>query len=209
MTIKSTFTRIVKPFLEFDKTDKFSASPAPGSHKWTDIIDDAVWDSVFNALDEHARLVLSDLYYENEYLTLCSFTHTFSCDYEGRFQWCKQNRMIEYRCRSPWSCFWYDSPVDHILTVYMPNELNIKGYKDGKHVLEEHIQCNSWAEYKDKVTDKYHLKDENPKFIGRRWDGTHEWERFSCGNWIAEGNGVAKTATAWILEDEPLVKMLK
>lgn len=211
MKIRKLLTRIVKPWLVFDKTDRFGASPAPGSHKWTDIIDDVMWDYVFNALDEKTRLVGSELYHDGEYSALCDFTHTFYCDYAGRFKWCKEHYMIEYRTRSEWSCIWYDSPVDHILTIYTPEEINIKGYKDGKHVLEEHLKCDNWDDYKRMVTDKYHLKDQNPKFIGRRcggaWYKMHDYEQY--GNYIAEGNWGSGKAEKWILEDEPLVNMAK
>lgn len=209
MSIKNKFTHIVKPFLEFDRSDRFSGSPAPGSHKWTDIIDDAVWDSVFSALDERTRLVGSGLYSESDYTTLCSFTGFFTCDYERRFQWCCSHYMIEYRGRSTWSHWFHDSPVDHILTVYMPDHnLNIKGYKDGKHVLEDHLVCRNYDEYCDRVIDRYYLLEKNPSFIGHRIDGTAWYEKDRIGNWIAEGNGVTGKATCWILEDEPLVRML-
>lgn len=199
---RKTITRLVKPFLYFDRTDKFSASPAPGSHKWTDIIDDAVWDGVFNALDEKARLVNSGLYSALEYEQLCDYTGKVSCDYSGRYYWCCSHYVIEYRGRSTWSHWTKESPVDHILTVYGPNgELNIKGYRDGKHVLEDHITCPSWNDYKSQVIDRYDLLEKNPTFIGRRFD-------FPGENRIAEGNGVTGKATTWILEDEPVVQML-
>lgn len=203
MTLKNKFTHIVKPFLEFDRSDKFSASPAPGSHKWTDIIDDYVWDCVFSALDEHARLVKSGLYTENEYTELCDFTGKVSCDYVGRFRWCCDHRVIEYRGRSQWSHWVDDSPVDHILTVYGPtDDICIKGYKDAKHVLEEHLSCADYNEYKSKVIDRLCLLEKNPTFIGKRVDNIGE-------NRIAQGNGVTGEAYWWVLEDEPIVKMLK
>lgn len=200
--VKKLITRAAKPFLYFDRSDRFAGSPAPGSHKWTDIIDDAVWDNVFDALDEKARLVNSGLYTEGEYSQLCSFTGKFSCDYAGRFQWCCDHWVIEYRGRSQWSHWFEDSPVDHILTIYSPGRnLNIKGYKDKKHVVEDHIDCADWNRYSEIVIDKYKVLEKNPDFIGRR----NDWSGY---NWIAEGNGVTGEATKWILEDEPLVKML-
>ena len=91
--------------------------------------------------------------------------------------------------------------------VHTPEDINVKGYKDGKHVMELHLNCKNWDEYKAQVTDKYHLKDQNPKFIGRRCGG--DYTRPGYENWIAEGDWGSGKASKWILEDEPLVTMAK
>ena len=106
--------------------------------------------------------------------------------------------MIEYRGRSQWSRWWYDSPVDHILTIYGNNDINVKGYKDKRHVLELHFSnLWSWDDYKREVTDKYHLLDNDPDFLGSR-------DTVDGVNWIGDGSGLIGPVSKWILADEPL-----
>lgn len=167
-------------------------------HKWTDVIANIAIDRFLDAIEENRRLVDTGLYTRGEFQELCDFTHTFWCDYENRFLWCKSHNVIEYRGRSEWSRWWYDSPVDHILTVYGQDDINIKGYKDKRHVLELHFSgLNTWDDYKREVTDKYHLLDNDPDFLGRR--------DTSAGlNWIGDGSGLIGPVSKWVLEDEPL-----
>lgn len=55
----------------------------------------------------------------------------------------------------------------------------------------------SWDDYKREVTDKYHLLDNDPGFLGRR--------DTSAGlNWIGDGSGLIGPVSKWVLEDEPL-----
>ena len=137
--------------------------------KWTEIIASEAIDHFLDAVIEKRRLVESGLYTEREYQELCDFTGFFSTDYDGRFLWCKSHNVIEYRGRSAWSKMWYSSPVDHILTVYGSDDINVKGYKDGRHVFELHFSnLSCWDDYQREVTDKYHLLDNDPDFLGRR-----------------------------------------
>ena len=170
-------------------------------HKWTEIIAEDAIDRFLDAVEEKHRLVDTGLYTDQEFEELCDFTGFFSCDYVGRFLWCKSHNMIEYRGRSQWSRWWYDSPVDHILTIYGNDDINVKGYKNKKHVLELHFSnLYSWDDYKREVTDKYHLLDNDPDFLGRR--------DTSAGlNWIGDGSNIFGSAVKWVLEDEPIENM--
>lgn len=168
------------------------------THKWTDVIAQIAIDDFFDAVEEKHRLVYTDLFTSMEYAELCDFTGTFLCDYSGRFLWCKSHNVIEFRGRSQWSKWWYDSPVDHILTIYGNSDINVKGYKDKKHVMELHFSnLWSWDDYKREVTDKYHLLDNDPDFLGRR-DTTNGI------NWIGDGSNIFGGANKWVLEDEPI-----
>lgn len=180
--------------------NKEKLSSTYSMRKWTDIIDKIVIDRIFGAIEEKRRLVGTGLYTEQEFLELCNFTGYFSCDYANRFLWCKKHNMIEYRGRSTWSTWWHDSPVDHILTVYGENDINVKGYKNKKHVLELHFSnLNSWNDYKTNVIDKFRLMTKNPEFIGRR--------DINKGiNWIGDGTGLFCPTSKTILEDEPIVE---
>lgn len=166
------------------------------THKWTDVISDIAIDNFLEAIEEKRRLVDTGLYSYEEYNELCDFTGTFSCDYVGRFLWCKSHNVIECRGRSQWSKWWYDSPVDHILTIYGNDDINVKGYKDKKHVFELHFNnLWSWDDYKREVTDKYHLLDNDPDFLGRRDTSTGL-------NWIGDGSGIFGDVSKWVLADE-------
>lgn len=168
------------------------------THKWTDVIAEIAIDDFFDAVEERHRLVDTGLYTNQEYEELCDFTGAFSCDYERRFLWCKSHNVIEFRGRSAWSKMWYSSPVDHILTIYGESNINVKGYKDKKHVLELHISnLWSWDDYKREVTDKYHLLDNDPDFLGRR-------DTVNGLNWIGDGSRIFDDASKWVLVDEPL-----
>lgn len=167
-------------------------------HKWTDVIAQMAVDDFFDRVEEKHRLVDTGLYSEGEYNELCDFTGFFSCDYVGRFLWCKSHNVIECRGRSAWSKMWYSSPVDHILTIYGNSDINVKGYKDGKHVMELHFSnLNSWDDYQREVTDKYHLLDNDPDFLGRR-------DTIQGLNWIGDGSNIFGSANKWVLQDEPL-----
>ena len=166
-------------------------------HKWTDVIANIAIDRFLDAIEENRRLVDTGLYSRQEFQELCDFTGFFSCDYVGRFLWCKSHNMIEYRGRSEWSRWWYDSPVDHILTIYGNDDINVKGYKDKRHVLELHFSnLWSWDDYKREVTDKYHLLDNDPDFLGRR-------DTVNGVNWIGDGSGLIGPVSKWILADDP------
>lgn len=169
--------------------------------KWTDIIDSIAIDHFLDAVEERRRLVDTGLYTAHEFSELCDFTGTFSCDYVGRFLWCKSHNVIEFRGRSAWSKFWYDSPVDHILTIYGQDDINVKGYKGGRHVMELHFSnLNCWDDYKREVTDKYHLLDNDPDFLGRR-------DTAAGLNWIGDGSGLIGPVDKWVLEDEGVVNL--
>ena len=164
----------VESDIDYSKLDTTKLDPIEqpkvGS-SWTDIIDSQIWDSVMNALSEHNRLVNSGLYTENEYKELCSFTHTFSCDYDGRIKWCQAHNVIEYRGRSEWSSFWYSSPVDHILTFYHPNGAEVFGYKDGKQTWHRSLgYIKNYEQFQKEITDPLHVLDNDPKFLGRTID---------------------------------------
>jgi len=168
------------------------------THKWTEVIAQIAIDRFFDAMEEKHRLVDTGLYSNTEYEELCDFTGFFSCDYDGRFLWCKSHNVIEYRGRSEWSRWWYDSPVDHILTIYGQSDINVKGYKDKRHVLELHFSnLNCWDDYQREVTDKYHLLDNDPDFLGRR-------DTVQGLNWIGDGSNIFGSANKWVLEDEPI-----
>jgi len=164
--------------------------------KWTDIIANEAIDHFLEAVEERRRLVDTGLFTNSEYEELCDFTGFFSCDYDGRFLWCKSHNVIEYRGRSAWSKMWYSSPVDHILTVYGNSDVNVKGYKDGKHVFELHFSnLSCWDDYQREVTDKYHLLDNDPDFLGRRDD-------VNGINWIGKANGINGAVEKYALQDE-------
>jgi hypothetical protein len=164
--------------------------------KWTDIIANEAIDHFLEAVEERRRLVDTGLFTNSEYEELCDFTGFFSCDYDGRFLWCKSHNVIEYRGRSAWSKMWYSSPVDHILTVYGNSDVNVKGYKDGKHVFELHFSnLSCWDDYQREVTDKYHLLDNDPDFLGRRDD-------MNGINWIGKANGINGAVEKYALQDE-------
>lgn len=172
------------------------------THKWTEVIAQIAIDNFFDAIEEKHRLVDTGLYTNQEYEELCDFTGTFSCDYDGRFIWCKKHNVIEYRGRSQWSKWWYSSPVDHILTIYGNSDINVKGYKDRKHVMELHFSnLNSWDDYQREVTDKYHLLDNDPDFLGRR-------DTVNGLNWIGDGSNIFGGANKWVLEDEPVSMLM-
>jgi len=167
-------------------------------HKWTDVIAQIAIDDFFDAVEEKHRLVDTGLYTNQEYEELCDFTGFFSCDYAGRFHWCKLHNVIEHRGRSAWSKMWYSSPIDHILTIYGTSDINVKGYKDGKHVFELHFNnLNYWDDYKREVTDKYHVLDNDPTFLGRR-------DTVNGLNWIGDGSRIFSDANKWVLQDEPV-----
>ena len=167
-------------------------------HKWTDVIAQIAIDDFFDAVEEKHRLVDTGLYTNQEYEELCDFTGFFSCDYAGRFHWCKLHNVIEHRGRSAWSKMWYDSPIDHIITIYGTSDINVKGYKDKKHVFELHFSnLNCWDDYKREVTDKYHVLDNDPTFLGRR-------DTVNGLNWIGDGSNIFGGANKWVLQDEPV-----
>lgn len=164
--------------------------------KWTDIIANEAIDHFLEAVEERRRLVDTGLFTNSEYEELCDFTGFFSCDYDGRFLWCKSHNVIELRGRSAWSKMWYSSPVDHILTVYGNSDVNVKGYKEGKHIFELHFSnLSCWDDYQREVTDKYHLLDNDPDFLGRRDD-------VNGINWIGKANGINGAVEKYALQDE-------
>lgn len=166
--------------------------------KWTDVIDSIVWDHVINSVIEKRRLVGSGLFSEQEFSELCDFTGKVSCDYSGRFLWCKSHCVIERRGRSTGSKWFHDSPVDEIVVVYRPSEVNVKGYKDKKHVLEWHLtDCYSWDDFKARVTDPLHVLDNDPSFIGRRNDVEGK-------NNIAVCDSLNGPISVYTMDDEPL-----
>jgi hypothetical protein len=172
------------------------------SHCWTDVLSDIAVDNWINAVIAKRRLVDNGLYTDTEYKELCSFTHFFWCDYAERFQWCKKHNVIEFRGRNVLNQWFYTSPVDHILTIYGEHDINVKGYKDKKHVLELHFNnLHTWKDYKREVLDKYHLMDRNPDFIGRR-------DADKGINWIGDSDFFGDYMNKFILEDEP-VEVLK
>jgi hypothetical protein len=61
---------------------------------------------------------------------------------------------------------------------------------------------NTWDDYKREVLDKYHLCERNPDFLGRR-------DIVKGINWIGDGTGIFGDVEKWILEDEPIEKILK
>lgn len=170
-------------------------------HKWTDIIASIAIDRWLDAIEEKRRLVDTGLFTSAEHKELCAFTKFFSCDYKKRFLWSKLHNLIEYRGRSTWSHWWYgETDVDHIITVYGPKDINVKGFKNKKHVLELHYDnLETWDDYKRVVLEPYHLMEKNPEFLGRR--DTHEGI-----NWIGDGTGFIGPVSKWILEDSPIEK---
>lgn len=172
------------------------------SKTWSDILCDQIIEQWLEGVREYRRLVKTGLYTEQEYKELARFTSWLRRDYEGRFQWCKQHNVIERRGRSIWSRWWHDSPLDEIITVYGVHDINVKGYKDKKHVLELHFNnLNSFADFERELLDKYRLMVKNPDFLGRR-DTTRGI------NWIGDGSGLFGDVDKWILEDEP-IELLK
>lgn len=172
------------------------------SKTWADILCDQILDQWLYGVEERRRLVKTGLYTEQEYSELCRFTSWFRRDYEGRFQWCKTHHVIERRARSLWSRWWYDSPIDEIITVYGTHEINVKGYKDKKYVLSLHLKnLNSFEDFEREILDKYHLMVKNPDFLGRR-------DEVKGISWIGDGTGIFGDVDKWILEDEPLEPLL-
>ena len=170
--------------------------------KWTDIIANEAIDHFLEAVEEKRRLVDTGLYTYSEYEELCDFTGFFSCDYDGRFLWCKSHNVIELRGRSAWSKMWYSSPVDHILTVYGNSDINVKGYKEGRHIFELHFSnLACWDDYQREVTDKYHLLDNDPDFLGRR-------DTVNGLNMIGKANGINGAVEKYVLEDESYAMLL-
>lgn len=188
---------------ETNKDEQVAGGPMWPGRCWSDILADIALDRWINGVIAYRRLVDTGLYTHAEYKELCDFTYFLGmgCDYKGRFKWCKNHNMIELRGRNAFSQWFYDSPVDHIITVYGTNELNVKGYKGKKHVLELHFSnLNSWEDYKREVLDKYHLMDMNPDFIGRR-------DPIKGISWIGDSDFDGDYVTKWILEDEPIEKL--
>ena len=170
---------------------------------WSDMFFEEIVNAWLYAIEEKRRLVTTGLYTEKEFLELCSFIKWRGLwkDYSGRFLWCKEHNVIERRGRTIWSQLWYDSPVDEIITVYGTKDINVKGYKKGKHVLELHFNgLNTWDDYKREILDKYHLCERNPDFIGRR-------DTVKGINWIGDGTGIFGDIEKWILKDESIEKL--
>lgn len=167
---------------------------------WSDILFEQAIDQWLYGVEERRRLVATGLYTEKEFKELCSYIKYGGLwrDYAGRFLWCKSHNVIERRGRSIWSQIWFDSIVDEIITVYSNNDINVKGYKNGKYVLELHFSnLNTYDDYKREVLDKYRLLERNPDFLGRR-------DTVNGINWIGDGSVIFGDVDKWILEDEPL-----